>query len=66
MYRFTVGTRVKYFDDHTIQGTVVKRVSFDEEEGVRLDVEDPTTPWYDVLWDGNRDGFEHDESLIPM
>lgn len=65
MYRFKVGQRVKH-EEVDIKGTIVKLVSFDEDEGVRVDVVDPETPWYDIMWDGNQSGFEHDLSLIPI
>lgn len=66
MYRFNVGQRIKYLHDQSIRGNVLKLVSFDEEEGVRVDVENADVPWYDILWDDERGlGFEHDESLVP-
>ena len=62
MYRFTVGQRIKHTENNKT-GCILKLVSFDEEEGVRVDVENPNVPWYDVQWDDNWVGFEHDLSL---
>lgn len=64
MYRFKVGSKVKHESVESLEGTIIKLVSFDEEEGVRIDVEDPDCPWYDIEWIDGSQGFEHDLSLV--
>lgn len=65
MYRFKVGQRIKHTDNN-LEGTVTKLVSFDGEEGVRVDTINPDTPWYDIQWDNEWVGLEHDLSLTNI
>lgn len=65
MYRFTIGQRIKHTDNN-MEGTIVKLVSFDSEEGVREDIVNPNVPWYDIQWDNQWVGFEHDLSLTNI